>query len=140
MERGAAGVLLVLAVVGRDLEVLLNACTIMGVEAVVEVRPHPATPPVDKLCSRPSISSPQLAFLSLLPCANARPPPHAWCLIPYFSPARRMCNELLICAGSHAQRARVRAEPRGHALSGQPARPAVRAAVPGSGEREPAAV
>ncbi len=37
LERGATGVLLIVAVVGGDLEVLLNACTIMGVEAIVEV-------------------------------------------------------------------------------------------------------
>jgi len=37
LENGAAGVLLIVAVVGGDLEVLLDACTIMGTEAVVEV-------------------------------------------------------------------------------------------------------
>jgi indole-3-glycerol phosphate synthase len=37
LERGAAGVLLIVAVVGADLEVLLDACTVMGVEPLVEV-------------------------------------------------------------------------------------------------------
>lgn len=37
LENGAAGVLLIVAVVGADLEVLLNACTLMGTEALVEV-------------------------------------------------------------------------------------------------------
>jgi indole-3-glycerol phosphate synthase len=37
VEQGASGVLLITAVVGSDLEVLLDACTIMGTEAVVEV-------------------------------------------------------------------------------------------------------
>ena len=37
VENGATGVLLITAVVGADLEVLLNACTIMGIEALVEV-------------------------------------------------------------------------------------------------------
>ena len=37
LEQGASGVLLIVAVVGGDLEVLLDACTIMGTEAVVEV-------------------------------------------------------------------------------------------------------
>ena len=37
LENGAAGVLLIMAVVGGDLEVLLNSCTIMGTEALVEV-------------------------------------------------------------------------------------------------------
>lgn len=37
MEDGAAGVLLIAAVVGADLSVLLDSCTIMGTEAVVEV-------------------------------------------------------------------------------------------------------
>ena len=37
LEQGAAGVLLIAAVVGGDLETLLDACTIMGTEAVVEV-------------------------------------------------------------------------------------------------------
>ena len=37
LEQGAAGVLLIVAVVGGDLEILLDACTIMGTEAVVEV-------------------------------------------------------------------------------------------------------
>jgi indole-3-glycerol phosphate synthase len=37
LDNGAGGVLLIVAVVGGDLETLLDACTIMGVEAVVEV-------------------------------------------------------------------------------------------------------
>lgn len=37
VEQGATGVLLITAVVGGDLETLLNSCTIMGVEAIVEV-------------------------------------------------------------------------------------------------------
>jgi len=37
LEQGAAGVLLIAAVVGADLEILLDACTIMGTEAIVEV-------------------------------------------------------------------------------------------------------
>ena len=37
LDQGASGVLLIVAVVGGDLEVLLDACTIMGTEAVVEV-------------------------------------------------------------------------------------------------------
>eukprot|EP01038_Epipyxis_sp_PR26KG_P005793 gene5793-7991_t len=37
LENGASGVLLIVAVVGADLEVLLDACTIMGTEAIVEV-------------------------------------------------------------------------------------------------------
>ena len=37
LEEGASGVLLIAAVVGKDLEPLLDACTIMGTEAVVEV-------------------------------------------------------------------------------------------------------
>lgn len=37
LENGASGVLLIVAVVGSDLEVLLDACTIMGTEALVEV-------------------------------------------------------------------------------------------------------
>jgi indole-3-glycerol phosphate synthase len=37
LEQGASGVLLTVAVVGGDLEILLDACTIMGTEAVVEV-------------------------------------------------------------------------------------------------------
>lgn len=37
LEKGATGVLLIVAVVGADLETLLDACTIMGTEAVVEV-------------------------------------------------------------------------------------------------------
>ena len=37
LEQGASGVLLIVAVVGGDLEVLLDACTIMGTEAIVEV-------------------------------------------------------------------------------------------------------
>jgi indole-3-glycerol phosphate synthase len=37
LEEGAGGVLLIVAVVGGDLEVLLDACTIMGTEALVEV-------------------------------------------------------------------------------------------------------
>eukprot|EP01041_Mallomonas_annulata_P013103 gene13103-27666_t len=37
LENGAAGVLLIVAIVGGDLETLLDACTIMGTEAVVEV-------------------------------------------------------------------------------------------------------
>lgn len=37
MQNGATGVLLIVAVVGGDLEVLLDACTIMGTEALVEV-------------------------------------------------------------------------------------------------------
>lgn len=37
LENGAAGVVLIAAVVGADLEVLLDACTIMGTEALVEV-------------------------------------------------------------------------------------------------------
>ncbi len=37
IEKGASGVLLITAVVGNDLETLLNSCTIMGVEALVEV-------------------------------------------------------------------------------------------------------
>lgn len=34
---GSSGVLIIMAVVGSDLEVLLDACTIMGTEAIVEV-------------------------------------------------------------------------------------------------------
>ena len=37
LEEGASGVLLITAVVGKDLEILLDACTIMGTEAIVEV-------------------------------------------------------------------------------------------------------
>lgn len=37
MESGASGVLIIVAAVGKDLEKLLDACTIMGTEAVVEV-------------------------------------------------------------------------------------------------------
>ena len=37
LQQGASGVLLIMAVVGGDLEVLLDACTIMGTEAIVEV-------------------------------------------------------------------------------------------------------
>eukprot|EP01036_Dinobryon_divergens_P031432 gene31432-40828_t len=37
LQNGATGVLLIVAVVGGDLEVLLDACTIMGTEALVEV-------------------------------------------------------------------------------------------------------
>ncbi|KAJ1625478.1 hypothetical protein T492DRAFT_1039501 [Pavlovales sp. CCMP2436] len=37
VEAGASAVLLICALVGPDLELLLNTCTIMGVEAVVEV-------------------------------------------------------------------------------------------------------
>ena len=37
LEHGASGVLLIVAVVGGDLQVLLDACTIMGTEAIVEV-------------------------------------------------------------------------------------------------------
>lgn len=37
LDQGASGVLLIVAVVGGDLEVLLDACTIMGTEALVEV-------------------------------------------------------------------------------------------------------
>jgi indole-3-glycerol phosphate synthase len=37
LEDGASGVLLIVAVVGGDLETLLDACTIMGTEALVEV-------------------------------------------------------------------------------------------------------
>lgn len=37
LQQGASGVLLIVAVVGGDLEVLLDACTIMGTEAIVEV-------------------------------------------------------------------------------------------------------
>jgi indole-3-glycerol phosphate synthase len=37
LEDGAAGVLLIVAVVGSDLETLLDAATIMGTEAIVEV-------------------------------------------------------------------------------------------------------
>lgn len=37
LENGANGVLLIVSVVGADLDVLLDACTIMGTEAVVEV-------------------------------------------------------------------------------------------------------
>lgn len=37
LENGANGVLLIVGVVGADLDVLLDACTIMGTEAVVEV-------------------------------------------------------------------------------------------------------
>eukprot|EP00597_Dinobryon_sp_UTEXLB2267_P013551 CAMPEP_0170121300 /NCGR_PEP_ID=MMETSP0020_2-20130122/15779_1 /TAXON_ID=98059 /ORGANISM="Dinobryon sp., Strain UTEXLB2267" /LENGTH=237 /DNA_ID=CAMNT_0010351575 /DNA_START=228 /DNA_END=941 /DNA_ORIENTATION=- len=37
LESGASGVLLIVSVVGGDLEVLLDACTIMGTEALVEV-------------------------------------------------------------------------------------------------------
>ncbi len=41
LEDGAAGALLIAAVVGADLAVLLDSCTIMGCEAVVEVHtPH----------------------------------------------------------------------------------------------------
>ena len=34
---GASGVILIVAVVGADLEVLLDACTIIGTEPIVEV-------------------------------------------------------------------------------------------------------
>jgi indole-3-glycerol phosphate synthase len=37
LEEGANGVLLIVAVVGSDLEILLDACTVMGTEAIVEV-------------------------------------------------------------------------------------------------------
>lgn len=37
LEEGASGVLLIAGVVGKDLEPLLDACTIMGTEAIVEV-------------------------------------------------------------------------------------------------------
>jgi indole-3-glycerol phosphate synthase len=37
LEQGASGVLLIAAIVGADLEILLDACTIMGTEAIVEV-------------------------------------------------------------------------------------------------------
>lgn len=37
LENGASGVLLIMAVVGTDLEALLDACTIMGTEALVEI-------------------------------------------------------------------------------------------------------
>jgi indole-3-glycerol phosphate synthase len=37
LEEGASGVLIIMAVVGADLEPLLDACTIMGTEAIVEV-------------------------------------------------------------------------------------------------------
>lgn len=37
LEEGASGVLLIASIVGGDLEVLLDACTIMGTEAMVEV-------------------------------------------------------------------------------------------------------
>jgi len=37
LEAGAAGVLLIVSVVGGDMETLLDSCTIMGTEAVVEV-------------------------------------------------------------------------------------------------------
>lgn len=37
LELGASGVLLMTSVVGGDLEVLLDACTVMGTEALVEV-------------------------------------------------------------------------------------------------------
>jgi len=37
LEMGASGVLLIAAVVGADLEILLNAATIMGTECIVEV-------------------------------------------------------------------------------------------------------
>jgi indole-3-glycerol phosphate synthase len=37
LENGADGVLLIVGIVGGDLEVLLDACTIMGTEAIVEV-------------------------------------------------------------------------------------------------------
>jgi len=37
LEDGAQGVLLIAAVVGSDLETLLDSCTIMGTEAIVEV-------------------------------------------------------------------------------------------------------
>ena len=37
MENGASGVLLITSIVGADLEMLLDACTIMGTEALVEV-------------------------------------------------------------------------------------------------------
>ena len=37
LEQGATGVLLIVSIVGSDLEVLLDACTIMGTEALVEV-------------------------------------------------------------------------------------------------------
>ena len=34
LDQGATGILLIVAVVGGDLETLLDACTIMGTEAV----------------------------------------------------------------------------------------------------------
>ena len=37
LENGANGVLLIVAIVGADLDVLLDACTIMGTEAIIEV-------------------------------------------------------------------------------------------------------
>eukprot|EP01032_Pedospumella_encystans_P007915 gene7915-9434_t len=37
LENGASGVLLITSIVGADLEMLLDACTIMGTEALVEV-------------------------------------------------------------------------------------------------------
>lgn len=37
LENGANGVLLIVGIVGADLEVLLDSCTIMGIEAIVEV-------------------------------------------------------------------------------------------------------
>ena len=37
LQQGAGGVLLNVGVVGGDLEILLDSCTIMGTEAIVEV-------------------------------------------------------------------------------------------------------
>lgn len=37
MVNGASGVILITSVVGPSLEDLLNSCTIMGIEAIVEV-------------------------------------------------------------------------------------------------------
>lgn len=37
LENGASGVVIVLAAVGNDLEALLDSCTVMGTEALVEV-------------------------------------------------------------------------------------------------------
>ncbi|RYY69709.1 hypothetical protein EON63_23405 [archaeon] len=46
MELGASAVLLQCCVVGADLSVLLDSCTLMGVEGIVEVH----TPKVRVLC------------------------------------------------------------------------------------------
>jgi indole-3-glycerol phosphate synthase len=40
LDQGATGILLIVAVVGGDLETLLDACTIMGTEAVSYHHPY----------------------------------------------------------------------------------------------------